>query len=279
MTITIYQDQTELKEEVGYVEFGLFSPEEIISMSSCEINKTKYEGTGSVYDERMGVSGNNETCVTCRLDSRECPGHFGYIELNHRIVHPLFYKTVLIFLKIFCFSCSKFLLSVEQIHLKGYNKLEGIKRFKKITKNSDKLEICWNCQTVQPVYNYNAPNSQITVHLKNDSTKHNLNVDDIAKIFDNIDPKDIELLGLKPEKSQPKWLIMSVLPVLPPQSRPAIIADGMTCDDDLTHKYVDIIKVNNRFKEDFQNMSETRKQKYIKTLETHIKILFDNKPM
>jgi DNA-directed RNA polymerase beta' subunit len=83
---------------IGKIIFGVYSPEEIKKMAVCKIDSSKLSGPGSVYDERMGCSPElNEKCITCGL-KKECWGHFGYIELNEPVLHPMYYKSITTFL-------------------------------------------------------------------------------------------------------------------------------------------------------------------------------------
>ncbi|MFT4922824.1 MAG: DNA-directed RNA polymerase subunit A' [Haloarculaceae archaeon] len=57
-------------------------------------------------------------------------------------------------------------------------------------------------------------------------------------------------MGMNPERSRPEWMILTVLPVPPVTARPSITLDnGQRSEDDLTHKLVDIIRINQRFME------------------------------
>jgi DNA-directed RNA polymerase subunit A' len=57
-------------------------------------------------------------------------------------------------------------------------------------------------------------------------------------------------LGIIGSVARPEWTIMTVLPVPPVTMRPSIILEnGQRSEDDLTHKLVDIIRINQRFKE------------------------------
>ena len=64
------------------------------------------------------------------------------------------------------------------------------------------------------------------------------------------------------------------MPVLPIISRPYIMTQNLTCDDDLTIQYLEIIKANNHLAN--PDISETKRQKYTHTLIFRIKCLFDN---
>ena len=73
---------------------------------------------------------------------------------------------------------------------------------------------------------------------------------DIRDWFEDIPDEDIAVLGIDPERSRPEWMILTVLPVPPVTARPSITLDnGQRSEDDLTHKLVDIIRINQRFME------------------------------
>ncbi|MFD1690323.1 DNA-directed RNA polymerase subunit A', partial [Halolamina salifodinae] len=73
---------------------------------------------------------------------------------------------------------------------------------------------------------------------------------DIRDWFEDIPDQDLANIGVNPETSRPEWMIMTVLPVPPVTTRPSITLDnGQRSEDDLTHKLVDIIRINQRFME------------------------------
>src|SRR6056297_2380644 len=73
---------------------------------------------------------------------------------------------------------------------------------------------------------------------------------DIRDWFEDIPDEDVEVLGINSERSRPEWMILTVLPVPPVTARPSITLDnGQRSEDDLTHKLVDIIRINQRFME------------------------------
>jgi DNA-directed RNA polymerase subunit A' len=73
---------------------------------------------------------------------------------------------------------------------------------------------------------------------------------DIRDWFEDIPDEDLEVIGMNPETSRPEWMILTVLPVPPVTARPSITLDnGQRSEDDLTHKLVDIIRINQRFME------------------------------
>ncbi|WP_224447840.1 DNA-directed RNA polymerase subunit A' [Haloprofundus salilacus] len=73
---------------------------------------------------------------------------------------------------------------------------------------------------------------------------------DIRDWFEDIPDDDMETLGVDAERARPEWMILTVLPVPPVTARPSITLDnGQRSEDDLTHKLVDIIRINQRFME------------------------------
>eukprot|EP00911_Craspedida_sp_UC1_P001705 UC1_evm1s1294 len=100
---------------VKRVQFGILSPEEIKSMSVCEIvaPETYEDGRpkqGGLCDPRMGAIDRNTRCATCSGTVKECPGHFGYMELARPVYHVGFINKVMQILRCICFNCGKLLV-------------------------------------------------------------------------------------------------------------------------------------------------------------------------
>ncbi|WP_276255770.1 DNA-directed RNA polymerase subunit A' [Halomontanus rarus] len=89
----------------------------------------------------------------------------------------------------------------------------------------------------------------LSIDLTDEDT-NKLMPSDIRDWFENIPDEDIEVLGIDADRSRPEWMILTVLPVPPVTARPSITLDnGQRSEDDLTHKLVDIIRINQRFME------------------------------
>ena len=267
-------------QEIGKIIFGIYSPEEIKKMAVVEINSTKLSGIGSVYDERMGGIDNIKTCVTCDMDTKSCPGHFGYINLNEHIIHPLYYKMVVNFLRCFCIKCYNILIIKEQLELWDFTKYKRDKRFNRILEKIEKVDICCHCFYHQPKISHNIQDNNIIMIYKEKNkqkTMVNITVEEIERIFDNILDTDMELLGFDTSLIHPKNLILSVFPVLPPIARPFVMADGNICDDDLTNQIIEIIKANNHLLyEEGVPIREDKKQKYLQSLKFRISTFYNN---
>jgi DNA-directed RNA polymerase, subunit A'' (EC 2.7.7.6) len=98
-----------------------------------------------------------------------------------------------------------------------------------------------------------ADRSALERALDIDLTEDDMNklmASDIRDWFEGIPDEDLAVLGIDGERSRPEWMILTVLPVPPVTARPSITLDnGQRSEDDLTHKLVDIIRINQRFME------------------------------
>jgi DNA-directed RNA polymerase beta' subunit len=144
----------------------------------------------------------------------------------------------------------------------------------------EKIDMCPKCSHPQPDIKYNSTDNNISmVYKQKDKGKISIviPVDDIKKTFENLTDDNVRLLGFDPNLVHPKSLIMTLFPVIPYCCRPFVLADGQTCDDDLTIQLVEIIKANNHLKmEDGVPLSDTKRQKYIQTLKFRISTFYNN---
>ena len=281
-------------QPIDKVSFGIMSTSDVLNIAVCEVTHNKISNVlenrnlNTVYDNRMGPLNSHDICVTCGKNSVGCPGHFGFIKLNVEVVHPLYYKAVLMFLKCFCIDCSKLLITQDHVDLWGINKLQDDKRFKFILTKIEKVKVCTNCNKTQPKFIFS--NNEVVYYTvysnlslnTDDTTKPAeyvvnlpLPVSEIKVIFERVCDNDIILLGFKPEQTRPINFILEVLPVLPTVSRPFIVAENAICDDDLTIQYIEIIKANSHITRDILG-NNTKQNKYIQTLNFRIKTMYDN---
>jgi DNA-directed RNA polymerase subunit A' len=94
----------------------------------------------------------------------------------------------------------------------------------------------------------------------------------------HIPDEDLMLLGYDPKTARPEWFVLQVLPVPPVTVRPSIILEtGIRSEDDLTHKLVDIIRVNQRLKESKEaGTPPLIVQDLVDLLQYHVTTYFDN---
>ena len=101
--------------QIQKVQFGILGPDEIRAMSVAEIKSSimKENGVpkdGGLMDLHLGPVDRNYTCRSCAGDEKNCPGHFGHIELAKPCFHIGFLPFIIKVLRTVCFDCSKLLL-------------------------------------------------------------------------------------------------------------------------------------------------------------------------
>ena len=104
-----------------YFRFGIFSPKEIKKLAVIQVNDvTLYRyhrptenGLNSLH---MGTVDRQFECTTCGKTSRECQGHYGYINLSYPVYHPGYIDLILKTLKCICYCCgnSKIELNIDE---------------------------------------------------------------------------------------------------------------------------------------------------------------------
>jgi DNA-directed RNA polymerase beta' subunit len=232
--------------EVSHYQFNIFSSEEIINYSVAEIKETKsLFGEGCIYDERMGPVDNTKSCGTCQQNYMVCQGHFGHVLLQEPILHPMLLEEIVNYLRILCMDCHRVILSMD--HLKILRVYQKKGNFKMISILAKKFPICVHCKHNQPMYTI--IEGKINYFYKLKSNKIELSAKDIYTTFRSIIPTDTKLLGLS-TNNHPMNMVLRALPVCPPVTRPYVTMDTGICDDDLTSKYIDIIKCNKQLEKE-----------------------------
>lgn len=226
--------------KVDRIEFGIISPELIKKMSVAKITKTElydqegYPIEGGLMDPRLGVVDPGIKCRTCGGSVEECQGHFGYLELTKPVVHVHYAKILLSLLKMFCRKCSRILIDEKELD-KLKSKKIVIKEIVKMIKKK-----CPYCKIEQKKFKFIKPYT----FLENNEI---LNPIKIRERLELIKDEDLEIIGLK---VRPEWLILTLFPISPVTVRPSITLEtGERSEDDLTHKLVDIVRINDRLKE------------------------------
>ncbi|MDD1706787.1 MAG: DNA-directed RNA polymerase subunit A' [Methanoregulaceae archaeon] len=243
-------------KRIGKIEFGLLSPKEIRTMSVRKIIwADTYDDDGFPYpqglmDLHLGVIDPGLRCKTCDQKASECPGHFGHIELAKPVIHVGYTRLIRKLLRATCRNCSRLLLSPEEIE-KVVGTEDDLTGDVLSEKDIKKERLCPHCGEQQLKINFEKPTTFSEILVEDGrKVEHRLTSADIRARMEKIPDEDLRHLGINPDVARPEWTILTVLPVPPVTMRPSIILEnGQRSEDDLTHKLVDIIRINQRFKE------------------------------
>jgi DNA-directed RNA polymerase II subunit RPB1 len=272
-------------DRISKVDFTLINPEQFRDYSVCEIvcddiyKKNGEPKYGGLSDTRMGSCNNNILCKTCKNTSANCPGHFGHIELACPLYNPNHIIYVKKILNVTCYLCSNILVpESKKPFIMKKNKKERLNILTKhITTNNNDDKVCEKCKRIQPKYNRFEIMLQTEKRVMNVVKKEKFPAEKALTILQNISEEDIVLLGMDVKNSRPEWLLYQILPVTPPCSRPSIDRGGnLRAEDDITHKYVDIIKSNNIIRNKLNDDDSSYLDESKEYLQYHVTTLNDN---
>jgi len=279
----------EATKVIGSIHFTLISPSEIRKLSAVEVQTADtYDEDGvpivsGLMDGRLGTLEPRQKCKTCGNTASACPGHFGHIELAEPVVHVAFAKLLHKLLQVTCRNCGRVLLSADKI--KAYN--ERMQREQKqlneipstfyeaVMKDAKKSQECPNCGARQYPIEHAKPT---TFHEMIEGGASRLNPSQIRERLERIPDDDLRLLGMESTAARPEWMILQVLPVPAVTVRPSItLESGIRSEDDLTHKLVDIIRINQKLKEALDSgVPVNIIQELHELLQYHVTTYFDN---
>ena len=293
-----------MSKVIDAIKFGVLPPDEIRRLSVVEINTsdTYDEDGGSIagglMDQRLGTLEPRQRCRTCGNISINCPGHYGHIELAVPVIHVEFAKHIYKLLSTTCRSCGRVLLTPEvneayrerrdkESKLFGKVSIETSKEIVKNAKKYKKFKDCPVCGMTQSNVKFAKPTSFLEIEEEEFKTGDESLMEEISRRltpnmirewFERIPEEDLKLLDFDPVVARPEWMILQVLPVPPVDVRPSIILEsGIRAEDDLTHKLVDIIRINQRLRENIEAGAPTLIiEDLSELLQYHITTYFNN---
>jgi DNA-directed RNA polymerase subunit A' len=247
-----------ITKKIGALEFSVLSPNEIRKMSATKvITADTYDDDGfpitmGLMDQRLSVIEPGLRCKTCglKVGKDKCPGHFGHIDLAMPVIHVGFVKTIRNCLRATCRKCGRILLPDKELeeHRKTIQKnieegRDNAYLFKMIITSATKTEVCPRCGTQTGKIDLDKPTS-----FRENGKK--LTPTEIREWLEKIPDEDLLLLDINIKSARPEWMVLTVLPVPPVTVRPSVtLESGERSEDDLTHKLVDVIRINQRLQE------------------------------
>lgn len=251
---------------------------------------------GGLIDLRLGTTDNSYNCATCGYNTTHCDGHMGHMDLEEAVYHIGYINNIKKVVECVCRNCSNILLNKDTVNIEEILKIKSgkirlnkvrslIKNVKYCKKNNQgcgtpvakiKVEIKKKIQSVSIIAEL------VEKEEENKKIRIILTPDILYDILKNISDQDCKLLGFKPERTRPEFMIHKVFPIPPISMRPSVKADymgtGGTKDDLLTKKLGDIIKANQSLSRQ-KNNDVDKLNKYnkdnIKLLQFHVAAYFD----
>jgi len=279
----------ETVKSIQGIKFSVWSPNEIRKYSVSEITAPEtYDEDGmavqgGLMDGRLGTLEPGQKCLTCGNTSARCPGHFGHIELAEPVLHIAFIDSIHKLLQATCRSCSRIRISDEDLQKfleiksrkAAYTVISQKRIPDEILDKAKKAKECAHCGKLQ----YDLIFTKPTIFIeKTELGESRLLPITIRERFSQITDADLDLLGYDHTTARSEWFILQALPVPPVTVRPSIILEtGIRSEDDLTHKMVDIIRVNQRLKESKEaGTPPLIVQDLVDLLQYHTTTYFDN---
>ncbi|MBN1215040.1 MAG: DNA-directed RNA polymerase subunit A' [Candidatus Lokiarchaeota archaeon] len=272
------------------IKFGLLSPDEIRKMSSARIiTADTYDEDGlpipsGLMDQRLGTIEPGQRCQTCGNLVSNCMGHFGHIELARPVIHVGYSKKVLKILRSICPECSRLMLSEEEKEKLRQEQITHRKIFAEgdeeitrlVFKRARKNKVCPYCGAKKKKIILEKP----TTFYEEEEVKgsRRLTPIEIREKLKKMIDVDLRILGISPQNARMEWVVFTVLPIPPVCARPSITLDsGIRSEDDLTHKLVDVIRINQRLRENIDaGAPHLIVEDLWELLQYHITTYFDN---
>ena len=280
-----------IPKRISSIDFGLMSPGDIRKLSNGTkiITADTYDNDGfpiplGLMDMHLGVIEPGLRCKTCSQKLDECPGQFGHIDFALPVIHAGYNKNIKDVLASTCAApaCGRMLLPQERIdsyisQIRAIQESEAgttvtMQEFiRRAIRETVKQKTCPHCNE-----------RKIKLTLDKPTTfregGHKLTPRDVRARLEKIPDGDLWALGFNPETTRPEYMVLTVLPVPPVSVRPTItLESGERSEDDLTHKLVDVLRINQRLRE---NRDAGAPQLIIddlwELLQYHITTYFDN---
>ncbi|UCE73913.1 MAG: DNA-directed RNA polymerase subunit A' [Methanomassiliicoccales archaeon] len=276
-----------VSKRIKSIKFAFLSPEEMRRLSATKIiTADTYDDDGfpidmGLMDPHLGVIEPGLRCKTCGKKVDDCPGHFGHIDLAMPVIHVGYIKDIKNLLKATCRECGRLLLTEAQaeeykndmnrIGGSGGDFLDVMLVTKETAKDASKKQTCPHCSALQTKITLDKPTT-----FREDG--HKLTPKEVRERLEKIPDADLVPLGIHPNIARPEWMVLTALLVPPVTVRPSItLESGDRSEDDLTHKLVDVLRINQRLRE---NRDAGAPQLIVEDLwellQYHVTTYFDN---
>lgn len=200
---------------------------------------------GGPCDLRLGTTDHKNICMTCKQNTRTCPGHIGHIKLKCCVLQPTLTSEIKRWLSVICLNCGELLVKEEKIN----NYPFGV-ALEKIAA-SLKDVVCENCKVLNSKVQKSSDDNHSFHTIVNGKQKI-LYPNIIKSVFEKISDDLVLKMGRKLD-SHPKNFVYSTIMVTPNNIRPNTNMPGVNNTNSITTVLQSIIKFNNSLPEQLPN--------------------------
>nr|GLL22253.1 DNA-directed RNA polymerase III subunit 1-like isoform X2 [Ipomoea trifida] len=272
--------------KIKSIQFSTFSGSEVMKSAEVEVYRGVYYDASKnpipngLLDPRMGPPNKTKSCATCNGDFKQCPGHYGYLNLALPVFNVGYLPIIVDILKCICKGCSRILLGEKErldfLRKMRNTKMEHLKKnelLKRVVKrctamtSGRKAVICSRCGCVNGmvkkgplkiIHEYGSQfldecHNAVSNKIKGSITvPPELDSKTVHALFKKMIDEDCELLYLsdKPEK-----LLVTSIPVPPIAIRPSVFVDGgmQSNENDITERLKRIIQANSSLRQEISD--------------------------
>jgi DNA-directed RNA polymerase subunit A' len=195
------------------------------------------------------------------------------------VIHVGYVKEIKKLLQSTCKACGRLLLTKQQAQEflaeleqgeEVGDVLEGIIP-RETAREASKRQRCPHCGITQSRITLDKPTT-----FREDG--HKLTPKEVRERMERVPNDDLKALLINPDVARPEWMVLTALLVPPVTVRPSItLESGDRSEDDLTHKLVDVLRINQRLRE---NRDAGAPQLIVEDLwellQYHVTTYFDN---
>ena len=268
---------------VKKVGFGITSPQQIREASVVHvykpIGKQKGNDSNTLLDPKLGATHGRPNAIS-GLRQKQDSGCFGHLELALPVYHPLYFPYMKTIIGCVCTSCGYPRYRDEAQRKELFTQIKNKSnenRYKISTASLSKNastgtteKFCVRCNNLLIPIRENKGQHVVLglmAVLNKDDPPQELAPDMVHTILKKLSDEDCWVFGLDPNRSHPSWMVCTVIPVPPPSVRPSVQVDnGKTSEDDITHAYNNIIKLNDALQIAMTRKDETGKPAIINRL-------------
>ena len=244
---------------VREIRFEPIDPDRLVRWTTDEKRERQVEN--ELPESVLGAVDKNAVCETCKLKGHLCQGHFGHLRLAAPVFHHGFITRVGSVLK--CIDDDGALDLRLRSNTKAARRnardwvVGGSGGDAATSAVGDAGLTEWEMRYIRGRLASKPPHARldlaVTFSKKQLTAKakgcrlvrnkvHEVTPVEAHAAMSRISDEDAELLGF--QGSRPEWLVLTVLPIPPPQVRPTAVLTGDHAQDDITKRLQEVVRAN-----------------------------------